>query len=622
MSAILVVYHRNQSPVARETIDTMLAARPERGPDGQAAALLGHVGMGRQQFCITPEERDEVAPLRSEDCTLSCDARLDNRLELIRELVPGSVERDDLSDAALILRSYLKWGSDCLGHLLGDFAFVLWDERQQQLFIARDALGANDLCYRIEGNLCLAASEISQILAHPTIHPQLNENRIAAFLSNRWDRVDESFYKNIHYLPPAHGMVVSSDSVKMWRYWDVDPQARIRYPDEADYSQHYRELLAEAVRCRLRCDAPVGISLSGGLDSTSLAALAAPMLSQKSRGRHRLLSFSYAFDELNSCDERRYIQQVVDRYQLTAKYLCCDDKWPLKNLQNWPVSRDFVLSDPYAWLPNTVMNAAESAGVRVLLAGYYGDVLPSGGVYWALGMLQQLRIVQLAKTVLHHHADIDWRRDLFKRGLLQLLPHSLAQLYRHLRPGAVAEAAPGIHAELLARTDLKERLIPFQGLEGLTSPGQKQRYSSLMQSVYSQGISATRYQYNRHGMEILQPYFDRRLVEYVMAVPPQQLGLPGWDRKIHRDTMKGLLPEEVRSRRRQTIFLPLLMKGLQEKERETVKRILADPQVVARNFVRQDWLQQQLQRDFDVSPASMMLWNTISLELWLQRYWS
>ncbi len=139
--------------------------------------------------------------------------------------------------------------------------------------MARDALGARDVCYYVDEQVCLVASEITQILAHPRIRPAVNENKLVAFLAFLWDKPEESFYEHIHYLPPAHGMTVSKNRVSMWRYWDVDPQAQIRYKDERDYADHYLELLREAVRCRLRSVGPVGISLSGGLDSTSLAAL-------------------------------------------------------------------------------------------------------------------------------------------------------------------------------------------------------------------------------------------------------------------------------------------------------------------------------------------------------------
>ena len=618
MSAIAAIFSRHGAPINRANLERMAAARPERGPDGQAMRIIGPAGLAHQHFWITPEEWGERQPIDDGDTLLSCDARLDNRTQLARHL---ELEPDQLrlrGDAALILLSYRKWGVDCLTHLLGEFAFVLWDAAKRQLFIARDALGARDICYYVDEQVFLIASEVSQLMAHPRIRPAVNDNRIAAYLAHLWDKPEESYYKQIQFLAPAHGMIVSEERVHMWRYWDVDPEARIRYKDEQEYADHYLELLREALRCRLRTVGPVAISLSGGLDSTSLAALAAPMLSQTTTG---LSSFSYVFDELTSCDERRYIQPVVDRYQLAATYLPSDDKWPLKNLAEWPQSRDFVFADPFALLPAAVMEAAGKQGMRLLMGGYYGDVLFTGGQYWTLDMIRGKRLALLARTAFNNRSTINWRQEMFESGLRQLIPQKVARGYRRWRPRSVESISPAIHPDLVARSDVGERLEYNGRRDKYPAPAQWHRYRSLTLSIFSQGLAATRARYNKHGLETAQPYYDRRLIEFVMAVPAEELGRPDYDRRLHRQAMRGLLPEAVRRRRVQTGYSPLLLKGMQYEEKETVRRILSDPLVVQRKYINGDWLRKQMGREFDLSKESWQLWFVLSLELWLKRNW-
>jgi asparagine synthase (glutamine-hydrolysing) len=597
-------------------------ARPERGLDGQERLVQGPIAFGHQHFWLAPEEQGEKQPLRVGHYLLTCDVRLDNRQELSHLLGLQRKEEKQASDAQLILLSYQRWGLACLKRFLGDFAFALWDDRQKRLFLARDALGARDICYYVQNNMCLFASEVSQILAHPDIQPRINDNRVAARLAYLWDKPEETYYEDIYYLPPAHGMIVTADRLQLWRYWDIDPGREIRYPDEQEYAAAYRALLTEAVRCRLRTEGPVGLSLSGGLDSSALAAIAAPMVPEMIPGQERLYSFSYAFDELRSCDERRYIRETVARYELGAAYLPCDDKWTLKNLQTWPISRDTILADPYVLLPATLLAAAQESGIRLLLAGYFGDTLFSGGRYWALDMLRQLRLGALLRTLMENRTVIDWRQALFEDGLRQLLPKQAIRSYRRWRPRAAGPLVLGIHPDLASRTDLRQRLAAESSPAAFSRPGLSHRYRTLTLSVFSQGLAAARHWYNRHGLELAMPYYDRRLVEFVLAIPADVLGRPQQDRLLPRLALKGLVPDSILRRREQTSFVPLRNKGLLDKEKETVQRILTDPLVVKREYIDGEWLQKQKQKKLDMSPGGIMLWTAISLELWLQRYWS
>lgn len=619
MSALAAVFNRDNSPIDPHLPQRMLAARSQRGPHGTRVVVEAHVALAHQHLWLLPEEWGEEQPLESRSLLLSADVRLDNRQALGQLLGLSTVEERGTSDAGLLLMSYQRWGESCLDYILGDFAFALWDAQKKLLFCAVDALGASDLCYHVTDSLFAAASEISQLLVHPDIEARINDNRVAAFLANRWDNPQETFFEDIHYLAPAQAMIITEHEVRRWRHWDIDEGAEIRYRDESDYVEHYRSLLTETVRCRLRSTGPIAISLSGGLDSTSLAALAAPMM--REQNQEELRSFSYAFDELASCDERRYIQPVVERYQIDAAYVPCDDRWPLKNLAEWPVSRDIVLSDAFAGLPAAVMEAAQRAGMKLLVAGYYGDTLAAGSQFWATDMIRDGRFGMMSSIIRRYSSRDLWQNHIVGSGLRQFVPYQFTRVYRSVRPRALLPLAPGIHPGLVARTDLRRRLAFNAGRVKFSAPGFGNRYQALVSSSFSQGIAATRHQYNQHGMEIVQPYYDRRLVEFVMAVPAYVLGRQGYSRLLQRQAMIGHLPEAVWRRAQRTTFQPLMRKGLRDKESDTVKSILNDSQIVKRQYVREDWLQEHLRMPYESTPEWAFIWNCISLELWLQRYW-
>lgn len=624
MSAILSVYNRNGRPVDRHLVDTMLAVSADRAVDGQEVWIDGPIALAHQHFWVTPQERGERQPLMdTAGCrTIVADARLDNREDLLKSLDLDESEGEKISDSALILLAYRCWGTACVQKFLGDFAFAIWDADEAHLFLARDVLGAYGLCYAIDGDLCLVGSEVSQLLAHPAVDPQINEGKIAAYLVGLWQDQEDTYFENINYCPPAHCLVVTSDSARKWRYWELDPQARIRYKDEQEYADHFIELLTDAVRDRLRTVGPAGISMSGGLDSTTLAAVASGLLPQTGLPQRRLKSFSYVFDELASCDERRYFQPVIERYQLEPTLIPCDDKWTLRDIQKWPVMAGYVFHDAYAWLPDSVMGAAEQAGCRVLLAGYYGDVLFAGAVNWAAGMMGDLRFGTLAKMMARNSSLIDWRRDIILNGVRHMIPHSLRMAYGRNRSNDMLARFPGIHPQLAEFAQKQIRRDGERALESRRFFGRDRwhRYLSLTMNVFAQGFSAVRFQYNKHGLELLMPYWDRRLVEFVMAVPADQLGRPGRDRWLLRNGAADLLPRAVTERRRQTMFTPLFDKGVLEKETATVEKVMAKPHIIEKQYVRETWLRRQLNNGegWTNDETRYFLWKSLSLELWLK----
>jgi asparagine synthase (glutamine-hydrolysing) len=614
MSAIVAIFHRDGQPVRPEEIQQILAAAPHRGVDGEALHIDRQVALAHQHFWITPEEQGEIQPTKSETgCQLiTADARLDNRDELISAL---RARKSD-TDTALILRAYEAWGIQCVSHLLGDFAFVIWDARNQQLFAARDPLGVRDLCYFIDGDICVIASEVNQVLAHHAVPRRINDRRVVQYLNRTWVGDEETFFEEVFYCPPAHCLLVTEDLIRKWRYWDIDPSREIVYKEEREYAEQFLTLFTEAVRCRLRTDKPVGISLSGGLDSTSVAAVAARLLPE------RLHTFSYVFDRLKALDERVYIEPVVAQYDMAAHYLNGDDCWPLSNLERWPIHQDFIYHDPYAWLPLSVMKAASAHGCRVLLTGLFGDQLFLGGRFWATDMIEQKRLATLARTV-----KVNWRHGVIKRDVCQLgvLPFvhpSLKRLYRRFRPSISHPRNTGLHPRLSAGPAQNEAPAePAWGRSGRHS--QIARYRTMVEPRMPQGASTARQELNAYHLERLDPFWDRRLVEFTMALPADILGLPGNPKRLLREAMRGLLPEKVRTRTGKTSFKPLFDEGLREHERDTVRALTSgSTEIVRRQYTTASWLTEEGTAVIAGTRSGATVWLFLCLELWLQRYWT
>jgi asparagine synthase (glutamine-hydrolysing) len=624
MSTIVAVFCRNGAPVIPETVEAMLVAGQGRAIDGMDQWIQGSVAMGHQHFWITPEEVGERQPLVADggNYAIVCSARLDNRHYLITTLDLHSTDSRSVSDASLILQAYRRWGTATVDHLLGDYTFVIWDAQQQHLFIARDALGSREVCYYLDRHTLLVASEPGQILAHPAVQRRLNEGRVAEYLAYVWDNHEETFYQGINFCPPAHCLLVTPESLRQWRHWDIDPKVEIHYRDDREYAEHFHSLLTEAVRCRLRTVGPVGISLSGGLDSATIAALAATLLPECLPQQAHLKSFSYVFAELFSCDESRYIKPLVERYGIDAAYILSDDKWPLKNYPGWPSYRDNPAQDNMVLLTIAVLRAASTAGCRLLLTGLFGDHLFSGGDFWAADMIRHHRWSQLLVEIRSNKGTaVNWQQEILLNGFRPLAPAWLKRAYLHLRPISIEARHPGLQPSFAARTHLQERSLWNDRLKQYPAPGQWPRYRVLTDHGMSQGNALIRQLASQFGIDYAHPFFDRRLVEFIMAIPAYQLDRPRRKKWLLRNTMADFLPEVVSERVGKTSLNPLSEKGLLHEEQDIVRKIFDDPQIVKRGFVRGDWLRQELDAGRNWLRNGHLLWLSLSLEIWLDRYW-
>ncbi|HEX7122007.1 MAG TPA: asparagine synthase-related protein, partial [Gemmatimonadaceae bacterium] len=379
MSGLVALLHRDGRPVEPGVVWEMLRAIPYRGPDGMWLRVWDDVALGFAKLAITPEEIDEEQPLVSPrtGCAVTADVRLDNRPDLLAQLpdrLPPST-----SDAELILRAYETWGTDLVDHLLGDFAVVIWDPRQRQLVLARDTSGQRTLFYRADAHTFAAASEIQQLLQDPAVPVRPNEQRIRAYLTPFWTYQNEkqgtaTFYEGILALPPGHAMVVQGRAVRVWRYWELETR-EIRYRTADEYAEHYLALLSEVVRTRLRTSSPIGALLSGGLDSSSIVAVAHELFRSGSAHNGGFTTFTSAFDGLE-CDERPLIEDLRDKYGFRAEFVDCGafggrlqpEAAGFKESPNMGVgeARDAILG------------AAHQAGVRVLLTGDTADACVGG----------------------------------------------------------------------------------------------------------------------------------------------------------------------------------------------------------------------------------------------------
>ncbi|MCB0155791.1 MAG: hypothetical protein KDF65_13415, partial [Anaerolineae bacterium] len=265
-SAIVALIHWNNQPVDPVFLTAANRCVQYRCPDGAWQWAAGPVGMAQADLATLPED-DPGVPVSSERFRIVADCRLDNRDEIFRTL-PSEFKPRQNSDAAFILAAYAAWGGACVDHLLGDFAFVIWDIQQQTLFAARDTAGARPLYYFEASDRLILVSELTQAFQNGAVPLEINEEHIVEYLTPQFQGAmgwELGWFKGFQVLPVGHTLQAQTGHIQVRSYWDWRD-----YPleecSEKDAIEEYRSLLTEAVACRLRSRHAVAFELSGGLD--------------------------------------------------------------------------------------------------------------------------------------------------------------------------------------------------------------------------------------------------------------------------------------------------------------------------------------------------------------------
>lgn len=565
MSAICAIARLDRAPVSSTQIAALLDAMDEYGADASTWAPESEaqpVAMGAKAWRVTPEDAGYHPPLRSRDgrLVLVADARIDNRAELASQLELTG-HRRDASDAEFILAAYEAWGRDCTRRLVGDFTFVVWDDRAQHLFAARDAVGQRVLFYRRDARQVALATTAHALAQLPPGPPRLNEQKIADFLV-LLQRPEITFFEGIERLPPGHTLTVSSGGCRLERWWSPRPSQSLRLGSDAEYVEGFLSVFGEAVRAQVRSASDVGILLSGGLDSSSVAAMAAATLAETGRPLRAYhaaprAGFDGPVQGGMHADESDDVTLLAARYpNITLHVQRPEGRSPFDD-----VERSFRLTGApvrnatnVTWY-DAICARAGTDGVRVLLSGHKGNgTISFTGVRSLRDGLRRGRLGRVWHEV-HALARAigTGRRDVFRdEVLLPLLPVRVAaqvDRWRGLAPQSLAQyTVSAIRPDFARAKGVEERVVAAHR----DILGSRHLSALDLRITMLEGGADTFDVYcgyrARYGVETRDPTADRRVVEYCFAIPGDQYLRDGVDRWLVRRAMQGRLPDRIRTR--------------------------------------------------------------------------
>lgn len=628
MSAIAGLLRTDGGPVGRHEAERMITALAHRGPDGVGTWNAGPAALAHAALWTTPQARRAQQPLVDDaGYVITADARLDNRRDLLAELGPTDRTPGEVSDAELILRAYVRWGEDCAPKLVGDFAFAIWDISRRRLFCARDHIGVKPFYYHGTPTLFLFASEIKALLTSPAVPYRLDPQRVADHLAGFFDDRVSTFYRDICRLPAGHVLTVGRAGMRIRAYWSLDARREIRLGSDQAYAEAFRECFAEAVRSRLQSDQPAGCLLSGGLDTSSIVATARHL----GGGDGPLDTFSAIFpslpgSELKRIDERAYIDAIVRQGGIDAHYVRGDLLSPLGEVDRTLWHLDEAFAAPNLYLHWSLYGTARAHGVRALLDGIDGDTTVSHGLELLPVLARTGRVAALSRELraLGRRHGAGTPGLLWRFALQPLIPPAFRQATRRVRrrrPACLAHTA--IRPEFARRMGIVERVDAFDRKQERPVRSAREAHGRAMQSgLIPYALELADKAAAAFDVEPRYPFFDRRLMEFCLALPPEQKLREGWSRFVMRRAMDGLLPDRVRWRSSKASLAPNFKRRLLAQDRPVLDEVVFEHANIVEEYVDTAALRRAYER-FVADPTSesdaLTVYSTVVLALWLQR---
>jgi asparagine synthase (glutamine-hydrolysing) len=591
-----------------------------RGPDDAGIFVDSHAVLGHRRLSIV-DLAGGAQPLANEDRSIWIvyNGEIYNHADLRRQLEPLGHRYRTRSDTETIVHAYEAWGEDCVTRFRGMFAFALWDARQQRLLLARDRLGVKPLYWTIVGTRLYFGSEIKAILASRAVRPRLREAALPELLSMRSLAGDETLFAGIRTLMPGHLLSFAGGRATLRRYWTIPrPAARPAPRNAADDVRQFRALLEESVRLRLMSDVPLGVFLSGGLDSSAIAALMAPMMGRP------LDTFSVGFAD-RSCNELAYSREVARSLGAHAHEVVMDDRDFFGALPRLVWHEDEPIAHPSSVSLHVVSTLARQR-VKVVLTGEGSDELLAGyGRYprallnWRAGAFYSRVPAPLRALVAGGVRRLPGKAGRYARRSFLAIDQApelhffdnfaainLQRLRQLLSPRLASDVRSScVYAGVLSRFNEPDR---GTALDRLLYADLGTYLVELLMKQDQMSMSAS--------IESRVPFLDHHLVEFAAALPPERKLSGFTTKRILRDAVADVVPASVLSRSKMGFPVPFA-RWMRGRWNDVARDVLLDRRSLERDLVRPvalDALLNDARRG--AAGAADAVWSLLNLELW------
>ena len=592
-----------------------------RGPDGEGTWRhdRGHVGFAHRRLSIIDLNTGDQPMTDRHGNWISYNGEIYNYLELRDRL--GSKNFATASDTEVILYAYRKWGADCVDHLRGMFAFALWDEQNHTLFCARDRFGIKPFYYTIVGDILYLASEIKALL--PFVDAiETNLEGFKDYVTFQFCLPGRTLFKGVHELPPGHVLTASNGKVKVTRYWEV------YYSPDFDQTPKYfedevRQHLADSVKYHMRSDVPVGAYVSGGLDSSAVASMAAGDSPWPFTG------FTGKFAIGNDYDESEYARALADQcdFELHEIDITVDDF--MNNIRKVVYHLDYPVAGPGSF-PQFMVSELASKHRKVLLGGQGGDEIFGGYSRYLIAYFEQCIKAAIDGTT--HSGNFIVTYESIIPNLASL--RNYKPLLKEFWSDGLFEEMDQRYLRLIDRSSAAKDVVDWEALgpyspyesfkeifDGANVRQKASYFDSMTHFDFKTLLPALLQVEDRvsmaHGLESRVPFLDHPLVELAATIP-SNIKFPGGEgKRVLKDAVAPVVPDVIVRRQDKMGFPVPITRWAKGEAREFIHDIFSSATSSSRSLIDNRKLLTKLDSE---SEFGRTVWGFLCLELWQQEF--
>jgi asparagine synthase (glutamine-hydrolysing) len=594
-----------------------------RGPDGKGTWLNSArtVGLVHRRLAIIDLSPAAAQPMQLGGASvITYNGEIYNYIELQKQL-SGYWRFRTSSDTECILAAYDRFGDDCIDHLRGMFAFAVWDEKKRRLFCARDRFGIKPFYYTIVDGIFYFASEAKALLPFLS-QIETDSAALAEYLTFQYTIGEHTLFKGIKQLLPGHALAVENGEVRTWRYWDV------RYEIDFDHSPAYferrlKELLSDSLRLHLRSDVPVGSYLSGGIDSSLIAILAA---TEDAANRQ---SFHGKFTQFPGYDESQYARAAAEKSNGNLHEVVISAKHFQDHIRDVIYHLDFPVAGPGSF-PQYMVSQLASQHVKVALGGQGGDETFGGYARYLVAYFEQCIKAALEGSYKNGNYVVTIESIVPNLGVLREYKPMITEFWRDGLFGPIDERyfrlvdrSSDMTDEVDWSTLDRERVLEdFRTIFNNRNNVRKEAYfDSMTHFDFKCLLPALLHVEDRmsmaHGLESRVPLLDHPLIEFAATVPADLKFEGGQMKHLLKTTYADVLPEALLNRRDKMGFPVPLKEWFHGDLRDMILDIFRSTRASTRPFVNS----YAVLKNFDkASQFSRKTWGLLSLELWYQTF--
>ncbi len=632
-----ILFFDRQKLVSVDLLEDMTDIQAHRGPDDRGFLIKQNVGLGHRRLSIIDLSGGHQ-PISNEDgtCHIIFNGEIYNYLQLRQELEKKGHIFTTLSDTEVILHCYEEYGEGCPKKLNGMFAFAIWDEKKQLLFLARDRVGIKPLFYYMDHQKILFGSEIKSILQDSTIERKVDYKAFDAYFSYMYIPEPYTIFQGIKKLPPAHTLTIENGEMCLKRYWDV-PYIEETPRREDEYAEELYELLQDSVRIRLMSEVPLGVFLSGGIDSSSVTGL----MAQVSAERIKTFSISGGTGKFN---ELPYARLVAQKYNTEHHEF---EVVPEQIQDLLPVLIGY-LDEPFAdpsIIPTYYVSKIARQKLTVALSGEGGDEL-FGGYVWHIRNMQVEQFRNAFPDFLRRYCFARIFPDPQINACLK------SRWHRYLRQLSIANdislLSPGTGYQKLMSLfsfDLKQSLYEHSCMVSDTFPViqkafdhnqashplDKTLYADLRTYLPGDLLTKVDRMSMANSLEVRVPFLDYRLIEFAARVPAQWK-LPSGiltsmfkkstvSKYILKQSMTNILPPQIKQRKEKRGFSIPVDDWFKGHLKSYAEEILLDSSSRKRGFFSEATVMKILkQHQEGTQNYGSHIWALIVFQIWASKY--